>query len=491
MNKELIKSAYDTMSPDEAARQRMLKRLMDKGGQKVKKEYSAQPVKTNGWKGSLAAVLVLAVVAVGMVTLLQRQTPSQLSDDQTTEAAETTDLTQSEVIQDYMATPFYKAAMEYWNWSQAFSGGAPYWSEESAKIAEKYGLKAYSGDDRGTDSYDYFLEALSMASILREDVPGVVWSAESCWWYDEQRFNVAGTVAMSWEGSPRTVPVDFNFFRTTPEYLLPGCGEMGPLENYECWEYALTSGETAILARNEETSHVIVHRAEEVWFATVDNWKRSESDRAMSREALEAFADLFTYEMVHVTEAEKDNSTEATVPDSVVYPIQPTVDDNSTVAVSLAPKDLWRESTGEVFMNVTIYVYDQYVVAEIADLEVGKFIYLRGENLEITSMVREENGDILINGGAEELGYTLRTDGDGFYYEVSGMDAKCWQEYMQTDALVSPDFRFTNVEGTCGLVYTLETFLEMEFDDEFFTPYNTTLVLEDGVVISMSRTVTP
>lgn len=485
MNEDMIKSAYDAMTPDEAARQRMLKRLMDKGGQKVKKEYSAQPEKSKGWLGSLAAVLVLAVLAVGMVTLLNARTPSQLRDDRTGETGESTDLTQSEAIQDFMATPFYRAAMEYYDWTLAFSGEAPNRWERMADFAAKYGLKSYDGDDRGTDSYDYFLEALRMASILREDVQGVIWAVESCWYYDQERFNVAGTVAMTWEDSPRTVPVDFNFYRTTPDYLLPALGEMGHLEDYECWEYTLTTGETAILARDAENAYVIVYRAEEVWFLVADNWKRDESERTMSREALEAFADIFLYEVVHIIDLENDNRTEVTVPERVVYPIEPTVDDNSTVAVSLDGTP-WQESNGDAFMNVIIYVYDRFDGADIAKLEVGKFIFLGGRNKEVTSLEYAENGDILINGGAEEFGYTLRTDGDGVYYEVRGTGTKCWQEYMVTTVRLSPDFQFSDFNGKCGLVYTVETFLEMEFVREF-TPYNTTLVLKDGAAISMER----
>lgn len=348
MNEDMIKSAYDAMSPDEAARQRMLKRLLDKGGQNVKKEYSAQPVKTSGWRGTLAAVLALVVVAVGMVTLLQRRTPSQLSDNQTLETNESTDLTQGEAIQDFMATPFYRAAMEYHDWSLAFSGSAPYWSEKPAEIAENYGLKSYSGDDRGTDSYDAFLENLSMASILREDVQGVVWDIESCWWYDEQRFNVAGSVTMAWEGSPRATPLDFNFYRTTPEYLLPACGEMGSLENYECWEYTLASGETAILARNAETAYVIVYRTEEVWFTVVDNWRRSEADRAMTREALEAFADLFTYEFVNDGVEETGIPDDAN-PDGQQNLLSEELDDNK-ICIAVQPTELISEGGAYLYI---------------------------------------------------------------------------------------------------------------------------------------------
>ena len=490
MNKDLIKSAYDAMSPDEAARQRMLKRLTDKGGQSVKKEYSAHPQRSGGWIGTLAAILVLALLATGLVTILRSQAPTQLQDDPTETTVPKGNA--EEEIEAFMSTPFYQASVEYYEWLQnGESGTYVNRMTKQQEIADRYGLKHYNGDDKGTDNYDYFLEELELKSFLREDVMDAVWSIESCWWYDQSRFNVGGAVRFAGEDSPRATPLDFNFYRTTTEYLLPACGEMGSLENYETWLHPLASGDTAILAMGGDNpymvAYVIVYRETEVFLVEVTNSIWMDSDPPMTREALEAFADLFTYKMVERTEYEDEDPVQSTVPECVVYPIQPVVDDNSTVAVSLLPRDVRQDDTGAVYMDLRIYIYDQFDADDIAGLEVGEFIFLRGENLLVRSLVLAENGDILINGGAEELGYTLRTDGDGIYYEVTELNTKCWQEYMQTDALVSPDFQLTDISGTCGQVYTLEVFLEMEFDENYFSPYNTTLVLKDGVVISMER----
>ena len=45
MNREQMKRGYDSMTPDHAARQRMLQRIMEQGGQTMNNEYSAQPQK--------------------------------------------------------------------------------------------------------------------------------------------------------------------------------------------------------------------------------------------------------------------------------------------------------------------------------------------------------------------------------------------------------------------------------------------------------------
>lgn len=308
MNRDKIKQAYDAMTPDEAARQRMLKRIMNQGGQKMHKEYTAQPQKSRGWLGTAAAILVLAVLVAGVVTMLGREAPDQLDSDRTSETTESTAEAKKETIQDFKISLFYWTAMEYVDWIH--SDAVPNQWQKQAEIAEHFGMKAYTGDDRGTDSYDFFLAEVGLASFLREDVEGAEWEIESCWYYDQERFNVAGSVTMGWEDSPRTVPVDFNFYRTAPDYLFPVLSEMGPLENYESWEYTLSTGETVILARNQETAYVIVYRTEEVYFVVVNNWKREEEDRTMTPEALEAFAELFFYTMAGNTEHDSIQQTE-------------------------------------------------------------------------------------------------------------------------------------------------------------------------------------
>ena len=305
MNKDLIKSAYDAMSPDEAARQRMLKRLTDKGGQSVKKEYSAHPQRSGGWIGPLAAILVLAVLATGLVTILRSQAPTQLQDDPTETTVPTGNA--EEAIEAFMSTPFYQASVEYYEWLQnGESGTYVNRMTKQQEIADRYGLKHYNGDDKGTDNYDYFLEELELKSFLREDVMDAVWSIESCWWYDQSRFNVGGSVTMTWEKAPRTAPIDFNLYRTKPDYLLPACGEMGRLDNYQCFLSGVSTGESVILALGNEKSYVILPRTDEIIFIVVDNWKQEEGIRAMTKESLICFANLFTYEFVKGNEEGAD-----------------------------------------------------------------------------------------------------------------------------------------------------------------------------------------
>ena len=293
MNRNRIKSAYDTMSPDETARQRMLERIMEQGGHNVKKEYVAHPQKSRGWLGTAAAIVVLVVLVAGVVTMLNRNAPNYLEDDP---SGETTNALLPETIAQFKDTAFYQAAVEYYKYSLLFSGAVPNPQDRMTEIANNHGLLTYTGDDRGTDDYSWFLEELGIDSILREDASDVTWEISACWYYDQTRFNVAGTVSFEGETPVRATPLDFNFYRTTPDYLLPACCEMGPLENYETWLCPLPSGDAAILAMGSNRAYVIVCRTEEIFFVEVTNWIYLDSEPAMTREAVEAVALLFDYD---------------------------------------------------------------------------------------------------------------------------------------------------------------------------------------------------
>lgn len=487
MNKDRIKEAYNAMTPDEAARQRMLKRIMNRGGHSMKKEYTSQPHNSRGWLGTAAAILVLVVLMAGVVTMLRRESPDHLSSDSTGNTTESTNADLAETLEEFKSTAFYRAAMEYYDWTLAFSGAAPDQSVRMAEIAEDYGLELYDGDDRGTDDYSFFLETVMMVSFLRDDVANMRWEVASCWYYDQQRFNVAGTVTFEGENPIRATPLDFNFYRTTPEYLLHACCDMGRLENYETWLYPLDSGEAAILAMSGNKGYVIVHRTEEILFVEVTNWLPLDSDPPMTREALEAVTALFCWDMTVRTELETTDIEIETVPEVSAYPYF-VIDDlaNCTAAVSLQPGDYWQDDAGNVFMNVTIYTCYRYAAADIAGLTVGKHIYTRTGIVEITSLEYGENGDVLINGGANASGYTLRMDGDDMYCEVDANNQNCWHEYATSTIPVSVDCQFRYITDACAEIHTVSDFLET-CGDYTFLPENTTIDIQNGSMLSMEH----
>ena len=97
---------------------------------------------------------------------------------------------------------------------------------------------------------------------------------------------------------------------------------------------------------------------------------------------------------------EKENSTESeTVVDetevnNTILPLPVSVDvnnlDNCTLAVSLEQGDAYVDDTGAMQMDVTVYTYDLYDMVDMAALKEGDTIVIRGQEVKITSIERNE-----------------------------------------------------------------------------------------------------
>jgi hypothetical protein len=167
---------------------------------------------------------------------------------------------------------------------------------------------------------------------------------------------------------------------------------------------------------------------------------------------------------------------------------------NCTVAISIAKEDLSVDNTGARVLPVTVYTYDLYDMVDIAMLTPGDTIILRGEEVLVTDLVRTDSGAVQINGGLDIGGYELRTDEHTVYYETGYSDVKTWFELGKAVLPVSTDFVFTDNADPEGGTQTFT--LEDLFTDKVthiygFTPYNTRIIIEDGVITQMERIYTP
>ena len=191
--------------------------------------------------------------------------------------------------------------------------------------------------------------------------------------------------------------------------------------------------------------------------------------------------------------------TEAPAPvTKTVAPLPITIDVNNltdcTVAVSIEKEDLLVDNTGARVLPVTVYAYDLYDMIDISMLEVGDIIILRGEEVLVTDLVRTDYGAVQINGGLDAGGYELRTDEHTVYYETGYSDVKTWFELGKAVLTVSENFVFIDNADPEGGTQTFT--LEDLFTDTVkhiygFTPYNTRIVIESGVITQMERIYTP
>lgn len=198
------------------------------------------------------------------------------------------------------------------------------------------------------------------------------------------------------------------------------------------------------------------------------------------------------------TETAAAAASEATAAPVHISPLPAAIDihqlDNCTVAVSLKEGDAYVDDTGAMQMKITVYACDLYDMVDIARLKEDDTIAIRRQEVIVTSLSRSESGAVLINGGMDHDGYELRTDDDGVFYEIGPSDARYWQALGETTIRVSPDFTFTDSSdpGNGEVTYYPGDFLvEGTGIDYSFTPYNTTIVIENGCIIAMHRIYIP
>ena len=99
----------------------------------------------------------------------------------------------------------------------------------------------------------------------------------------------------------------------------------------------------------------------------------------------------------------------------------------------------------------------------------------------------------IINGGLENGGFDLLTDDCGTFYEIGFNDTKNWYEVGETTIRVSVDFKgIDNADLEQGevIIYPGD-FLIGAVTNYDFTPYNTTIRVEDGQIVEMNRVFIP
>ena len=179
-----------------------------------------------------------------------------------------------------------------------------------------------------------------------------------------------------------------------------------------------------------------------------------------------------------------------------IYPLPDTTMENLTdaiLSVSLEEGGAYVDDTGKMQMDLKIYTYDKYDMVEISALKEGDIIVTHAAEVEVTSIERSESGILYINGGLEEGGFDLVTDDSGFFFETGFNDAKNWYEVGTATIRVSADFEGSDLSDPDQgeVVLYPGSFLVGEVSDYNFTPYNTTVRVEEGQIVEMIRSFVP
>ena len=202
-------------------------------------------------------------------------------------------------------------------------------------------------------------------------------------------------------------------------------------------------------------------------------------------------------------EISQDSTTEAVatsedISPKRIMPLPCTVDVNQlhdgTLAVSLEEDALRRDASGILQMHLTVHTYDLYDMVDISRMQVGDTIYINRQDLLITSLEETQYGSVLINGGLENGGHELRTDESGVYYETGFSDVKSYYEIGSVTLPLSEQFVYVDASDLDlgERIWSLEEFEAMyEGVACYFQPSSTSVVVENGVITSLTQVYVP
>ena len=197
-----------------------------------------------------------------------------------------------------------------------------------------------------------------------------------------------------------------------------------------------------------------------------------------------------------VVEESDTGNTERAEEAHTINPLPDTSMDNlsdAILSISLEDGDAYVDDSGIMQMDLKIYAYDKYDMVDIANLEVGDTVVRHSGEVKVISKEKNETGTISINGGLENGGFDLVTDNCGIFYETGFNDVKTWYEVGETTIRVSSDFKgidSADLELGEVVIYPGD-FLIGEIKNYNFTPYNTTIRVEDGQIVEMNRVYVP
>lgn len=182
----------------------------------------------------------------------------------------------------------------------------------------------------------------------------------------------------------------------------------------------------------------------------------------------------------------------------IIKPLEETINlealEDSLLAVSFGKENIHKNEDESITIDITVYAYDMYDMVDIANLKEGDTISINGENVEINSIEKEENGAVLINGGIDNDGFTLATDDSTIYHLFDYNDAKVYNEVGKISLKLAEDFAMNDSSDleNPNAVYTAEDLLKEESAFNFiFTPNDTTAQIANNEIVSITRIFTP
>ena len=180
---------------------------------------------------------------------------------------------------------------------------------------------------------------------------------------------------------------------------------------------------------------------------------------------------------------------------NIITPNNPEIDIDA-LANGEYPAAFDHDGLSDGALTFTVYWEDTFDIVEISLLAPGDTLYV-GDTVVEVETVKEDDGDLLINGGLDEGGVTLRAyDEDNCWRAVEYDDQHTYMNWGETTLPLADDVTFTDgwdnekdPETATGLEAVAEAITGAEMDA--FIPQNTTVRVEDGQIVEIVREYIP
>jgi len=352
-----------------------------------------RPIKRSLLIAAIVVAMMLAMVGCALVAMrlkdmkIEKPIHNSTQDEPTVE-----DITDELSLQGFAGSANYKAVCE-WNEflnsydtdgkllessdsddypdSMEYMSYVCYTQEMQNKIDEicsKYNLEilgpVYTGD--------YAIDAVKAVGVesIFADTAKASTVLYSGYYYRGGTFALDGETTLNYEGSPWSYPIDYQY-RCVMKNAFDGVVlTVGDIESYDEWNYTLEDGTKVLLALSTEKALLIADKKD--YFVTINILNPYTIDdingiQYMGKDALEAFAETFTFDYVPTSPD----------PDSLVAPdwFTDIIDYSCSYADMQGTDEIYSELTMELWegcvYNVSIGLHRLALLEGIATEDMG------------------------------------------------------------------------------------------------------------------------
>lgn len=155
---------------------------------------------------------------------------------------------------------------------------------------------------------------------------------------------------------------------------------------------------------------------------------------------------------------------------------------------------VYLNDDGALVVRMTVYDYELFDLVDVSLLREGDILVIEGKEVPVKSVVHTDLGSVLVNGGYDDGGYTLNTEENGVYFATEADDAKHYYALGEITLPIDQNFVFTDssdLDAPEKISYAGDFLTDMKSSTASFSPYSTTVTVENGFITSITQIYVP